>query len=95
MAMKTMMRLVIAAAALAAPMCFDVPASRAFGDAPWCAVKNLGSDVSWDCEYRSVEECAPNVVAGDRGFCNINPAWRGPATPAAAAHHRKRRVQEH
>jgi hypothetical protein len=32
-------------------------------------VKNFGSDVVWDCEYRSVEECTPHVIAGDRSFC--------------------------
>jgi len=26
-------------------------------------------DVERDCEYGSVAACAPNVVAGNRGFC--------------------------
>jgi hypothetical protein len=34
--------------------------------------------VIWDCQYRSIEECVPNVLAGNRGFCNVNPAWQGP-----------------
>jgi hypothetical protein len=70
----------IAAAAFAAALCCNAPASYAFGDAPWCAVKNFGSDVVWDCQYRSVAECAPHVIAGDRSFCNLNP-WPGPMTP--------------
>jgi hypothetical protein len=26
----------------------------------------------------------PNVIAGDRGFCNLNPRGPGPARPAQA-----------
>jgi hypothetical protein len=73
------MRAMIAAAAFVAAMGCDIPAGYAFGDAPWCAVKNFGSDVVWDCQYRTVEECVPHVIAGDRSFCNLNP-WPGPAT---------------
>ena len=46
--------------------------------APWCAVYSLGwGDVVHDCHYWSFEACRPNVIAGFRGFCNINPAWPG------------------
>jgi hypothetical protein len=82
------MKLTVAAAAVAATMCFNVPASRASGDAPWCAVINLGDgDVHWDCQYRTVEECVPNVLAGNRGTCNQNPYWRGPSVPQTVGHH--------
>ena len=27
----------------------------------------------WECIYRSIQECQPNVLAGNRGFCNPNP----------------------
>lgn len=79
---------------LAAAMVFGVaPAAAAGGyrEAPWCAVINLGfGDVQWDCEYRSIEECQPNVIAGNRGFCNPNPRFV-PGPPAAApVKHRKR-----
>ena len=62
------------------------------GNAPWCAVISMGDgDVHWDCEYNSVEACVPNVLAGNRGFCNVNPYWTGGAalttTPVT---HRKR-----
>jgi len=92
--MTTIMRLMIAIAAATAAMCFDVPPSRAFGDAPWCAVLELGTgEVYWDCQYRSIEECVPNVVAGNRGFCNVNP-WPVSYPPKTAARqHRKRHVQ--
>jgi hypothetical protein len=59
-------------------------ASRAatVGNAPWCAVINMGDgDVIWDCEYATVEQCVPNVLAGNRGFCNVNPY--GPPMRAA------------
>jgi hypothetical protein len=93
---KTITRLAIAATTVATAMCFEVPASHAFGDAPWCALKNLGrGDVYWDCQYRTFEECYPNAFA-DRGFCNLNP-WPGPVSPVAAAQprHQKRYVQQH
>ena len=42
--------------------------------APWCAVITIGEDsVYWDCRYSSIEQCRPNVLAGNRGFCNPNP----------------------
>jgi hypothetical protein len=31
-----------------------------------------------DCQYYSLEACVPNVLAGNRGFCNVNPRWVGP-----------------
>jgi hypothetical protein len=66
-------------------------AAGSFGNAPWCAVQNYGAgDVVWDCEYRSVEECQPQVVAGNRGFCNINPSYVPPAVYRAPVKHRKR-----
>jgi hypothetical protein len=86
-----MTRLLIAAAALPLAMCLDVPAGYAFGNAPWCAVMEVGTgEMYWDCEYATVEQCVPNVVAGNRGFCNLNP-WPGPyASAAVQPTHRKR-----
>jgi hypothetical protein len=79
---KIIMRLTIAIATLVAAMCFDVPASRAFGDAPWCKMINQGDDqVYFDCEYRTFEACSSSM---DRGFCNLNP-WPGPSTPNPVA----------
>ena len=34
-------------------------------------------DVVWDCQYYTLEACVPNVLAGNRGFCNHNPAGPG------------------
>ena len=75
---KTLAKLTFGIAALAAATWFGISFSRAYGDAPWCAVKTLSGDVYWNCQYRTVGECVPNVVAGDRGFCALNP-WPGPS----------------
>src|SRR6516164_7417325 len=45
---------------------------------PLCAVYSIGKDAYWDCQYRTFEACYPNVIAGNRGFCNLNP-WPGPS----------------
>ena len=76
--LKTLAKLTFGIASLASAMSFGTSPSQAFGDAPWCAVINIGTGtVYWDCQYRTVEECVPNVIAGNRGFCNLNP-WPGP-----------------
>jgi hypothetical protein len=76
-----MMRIALPIAAFALISCADVSPSFARGDAPWCAVMEIGGGfVERDCEYYSVEDCAPNVIAGNRGFCQPNPFYR--AAPA-------------
>ncbi len=78
---------------LAAAIGFAVAPAAAGGfyEAPWCAVQSLGfGEVHWDCEYRSIEECQPHVIAGNRGFCNLNPRFAPPAPDAAPTKHRKR-----
>jgi Protein of unknown function (DUF3551) len=81
---KIILRSMCTAITLAAVFCFDVPASYAFGDAPWCAVKYIGMGTYWDCQYPTFEACYPNALA-DRGYCTQNP-WPGPATPPIATH---------
>ena len=61
--------LVVAAAAL---ISFS-PRHANASEAPWCAVYSGDQAGAWSCEYRSVEECRPNVLAGNRGWCNPNP----------------------
>ena len=47
-----------------------------YGPGPWCAVVNMGTgDMHWDCQYWSLQQCVPNVLAGNRGFCNPNPSF--------------------
>jgi hypothetical protein len=87
----TIISALTAAGLLAAVMGAGVPAAHAgsYGNAPWCAVQNLGAgDVVWDCEFRTAEQCAPHVIAGNRGFCNINPSFV-PPTSVAPIKHRK------
>jgi hypothetical protein len=84
--MKTNMRALTTAAIVAAATGLSVSAGHAFGNAPWCAVINVGvGDMEWDCEYQTVEQCVPNVLAGNRGFCNLNPYWH--SAPASAVIH--------
>ena len=98
---KAMMRLLLAGVVLAAGFCFAVPAAKAHGDAPWCAVVSAGpAEVEWDCEYGSIEECRPNVLAGNRGFCTQNPRFpdgKTAKTVAKRAHkaHRRHPPQPH
>ena len=89
--LKTPAKLIFGIVALAAAILFGTSPSRAFGDAPWCAVKNLGKgDVYWDCQYRTFAACYPNALA-DRGFCNVNP-WPGPSQ-VVPYKHKKRNAQ--
>jgi len=74
-------------------MAFAPRPALASGTAPWCAVINTGFDVYWDCQYRSSDECYPHILAGNRGFCNPNPAYVGPAEPPRKRAARHRRVR--
>ena len=78
---KTFAKLTILVTALAVTTWFGTSSSRAYGDAPWCAVINIGQGtVYWDCQYPTFEACyhLANILAGNRGFCNLNP-WPGPS----------------
>jgi hypothetical protein len=70
-----MMRIVLLAAVLAATQ-LTSPSAAVASEGPWCALRNFGSDLSEDCQYRTFEECRVTVVAGFRGFCNPNPRWQ-------------------
>jgi hypothetical protein len=62
-----------------AAVSFDARGARA-AEGPWCANINLGTgNVYEDCQYYSFEACRPIILAGNRGFCNLNPRWVGPA----------------
>jgi hypothetical protein len=90
--MRPATRLPIAAAAFMAALCFGAPAGHAYGNAPWCAVVDLGAgNVQWQCEYYSAEDCQPNVIAGDRGSCNRNPYYVAPVGPPPWTHHWRRK----
>ena len=91
-----MTRIVWAVAAAAALLVLDIASSQAgYGDAPWCAVINVGTgDMYWDCQYQTFDSCWPNVVAGNRGFCNVNPTYR-PVAAAPARHYVRHRAPKH
>ena len=100
MAVRKTSKLIFAAAALAAAMSFTIPAGHAAGwrHEPWCAVFEY-DDVTWDCSYRTFEECYPNVIGGIRGSCSPNPDGPGASVAAAAApaeahKQRKHRAQQ-
>lgn len=90
----TVTRATIAVAAVVGAMTIGTSVSHAFGEAPWCAVIEIGQgEVYWDCQYRTFEACVPNVIAGNRGFCNVNPYGPGPG--AAAVEHPPRHKRHH
>lgn len=73
-----MLRILMATAAVLAVISFAGRPAQAYGDAPWCAVYNIGwGAVHWECEYWSIEACRPHILAGNRGFCNPNPRYHG------------------
>ena len=81
--------LLIAGVAIGAMSLNAVHAKAA--EPPWCAVISLGPGAVYeDCQYYSFEACRPVVLAGNRGFCNHNPRYIGPATAKRVSH--KRRV---
>ena len=89
-----MMRVCLAGALFIVAIALDPGQARADDRFPWCAVVGIGAgEMVWDCHYRSVEECAPNVIAGNRGFCNHNPRYEPPG--AKPRTHGKRHVRRH
>ena len=82
-----MKALAILAGAVALLALGSAQPAQAEGNAPWCAVISTGFDNTvWDCRYRSIEHCRPNVVAGNRGFCV--PNYRAEAPPARRLRYR-------
>ncbi len=81
------MRIVLVTA-VAAALLGASAASRA-EEGPWCANFTIGfSGLISECHYRTLEECVPNILAGNRGFCGKNPRW--PALQRQRAAHPKR-----
>lgn len=90
-----MTRVLLAAAVFISALALDLRPVQAYGDGPWCAVVSIGRGaMQEDCHYRSIEECRPNVIAGNRGFCNPNPRWQ-PRAAEPRRRHGKRRVRPH
>jgi len=88
-----MTRVIFAAIAALAGVAFDLQPAKA-NEAPWCAVISKGEDSAyWDCQYRSIEECRPNVLAGDRGWCSPNPYFVSSPTENRRSAKRRARPQ--
>ena len=86
-----MLRIMLVAAAITTVLSF-APRSASAAEMPWCALIAVGEDGMYeDCRYRTIEECVPNVIAGNRGYCNHNPRYVGGDTPSKA---RKKRHTE-
>jgi hypothetical protein len=86
-----MTQMIFVAVALASLAFGLQPAAADYYAAPWCAVIAMGDgDMQWDCEYRSVEECRPNVLAGNRGWCNLNPYFVASYRSPEHRHYHKR-----
>jgi len=83
------MRFILVATAIAAAMLLDLRTSQAYYEGPWCAVTNIGREMSWNCSMRTLEMCRQEVIAGNRGFCNPNPRWGG-GVPTEGRPSRKR-----
>jgi hypothetical protein len=84
-----MTRISFAIATGLALLCLFASPSQAqySGDAPWCAVISVGTGgIHYDCYYYTVEACVPNVLAGNRGFCAMNPYYSTSRAAAAAAY---------
>ena len=80
--MQTVIRVAIITAGLASGSIFASPAACASGNAPWCALTQLGEGAqAWDCHYGTVQECAPVVTAGNRA--HAEPYYSAP--PATAS----------
>jgi hypothetical protein len=83
-----MTRLVLAATGVLAGAFLWLQPAKA--EAPWCAVITIGEDsVIWDCRFRTIEECRPTVLAGNRGFCNPNPYFTVASQPGERRRQRK------
>jgi hypothetical protein len=89
-----MCRIIFAAAALASLALSSQPTvADYYHESPWCAVLDMGKGAYWDCQYRSLEECRPTVLAGNRGWCNPNPYFVAHATETRRLAKRHARAQ--
>jgi hypothetical protein len=88
-----MTRSILLAGAAIISVCISSLKAEA-SEAPWCAVISTSEDsVYWDCQYRSFEECRPNVLAGNRGWCNPSPYYVAPSAEHKQLRKRRARAQ--
>jgi hypothetical protein len=89
-----MPRIILSVVVALAAVVFGVQPAKAY-ESPWRAVTSGGDgDMHWDCHYRSIEECRPNVFAGNRGWCNPNPYFVAPYPPTEHRRYRQRHTSQ-
>jgi hypothetical protein len=72
------MRIAILLAVAATALLYRPSSGQAYYEGPWCAIVAVGSGIiAEDCHFRSLEECRPHVLAGNRGTCMENVRWPG------------------
>jgi len=72
------MRLMFVIIAAVAALLLGLRASQAYPQGPWCAVQSVGAGfVTENCSFQTLEQCVPEVIAGNRGFCKENMRWPG------------------
>ena len=72
------MHFVLIIVVVAAAILFDIRPGGAY-QGPWCAGTSRGAgSFVYNCSMRTLEQCIPEVIAGNRGFCSPNPNYRGP-----------------
>ena len=52
------------------------------GRNPWCIRDGALGSGSWDCTYKTFEQCRRSAE-GAGGSCSANPEYRGPQRPGA------------
>jgi hypothetical protein len=88
-----MLRMIVAAVVALGVVVFGLQPAKAY-EAPWCAVTSRGDgDMHWDCQYRSIEECWPNVLADNRGWCNPSPYFVASYPLPEHRHYRQRHTR--
>ena len=71
-----MAKFLLALAALTVGTLLGTEPGRAYNDAPWCAIVEVGEgSVREICHFRSIESCQQEVISGNRGTCSPNPSW--------------------
>ena len=72
------MRVMLVIVAAAAALLVGLRAGHAYPQGRWCAVQSIGAGfVTETCSYETLEQCVPEVIAGNRGFCKENMRWPG------------------
>lgn len=74
--MRFTIKLGVAALSLVIPQAASQAAPLYEG--PWCGVYYGQRAGAPNCTFRTFAQCRSEMVAGNRGFCNINPSYSGP-----------------